>query len=73
MYYARVCARVFVDFPLKQFIHYFLLVFFLLNNAATAFVTYLKGAFVPDKLEQVKKEQQQTAKSDALSLVRIAP
>lgn len=29
--------------------------FFVLNNAATAFATYLKGAFMPDKLEQVKK------------------
>lgn len=56
----RVCVRVCLSAsPLKQFVHYFLLIFFVLNNAATAFATYLKGAFMPDKLEQVKKIKQQ--------------
>lgn len=59
MYHARVCARVFVGFPPETVFTLLFVDFFVLNNAATAFATYSKGAFMPDKLEQVKKEKQQ--------------
>lgn len=55
MYHARVCARVFVGFPPETVCTLLFVDCFVLNNAATAFATYLKGAFMPDKLEQVKK------------------
>lgn len=55
----RVCVRVFVGFPPETVFTLLFVDFFVLNNAATAFATYSKGAFMPDKLEQVKKEKQQ--------------
>lgn len=63
MYHARVCARVFVGFPPETVCTLLFVDFFVLNNAATAFATYLKGAFMPDKLEQVKKNKTTTATS----------
>lgn len=60
----RVCVRVCLSASPPETVCTLLFVdFFVLNNAATAFATYLKGAFMPDKLEQVKKNKTTTATS----------